>query len=140
MKYLMILVLTLVATATLSPTVAEAHECYGCSCTTECWRNGVCREVCRDSCGHFCFAGGDAVPEALNYTPFDPKDTDRPGMAPTGFQCPSSYPIKGNFTTYDGSRCIAHRPGGNSYNRTRHERCYATMEDAVADGCRPAKR
>ena len=59
---------------------------------------------------------------------------------PTGPNCPSAYPIKGNFKTSDGSRCIAHAPGDRSYNRTRPEKCYATMEDAIADGCRPAKR
>ena len=64
----------------------------------------------------------------------------RPGVLPTGGVCPFSHPIKGNFTTYDGSRCIAHRPGGSYYSRTRPEWCYATMNDAIADGCRPAKK
>jgi hypothetical protein len=64
----------------------------------------------------------------------------RPGVLPTGGACPFSHPIKGNFTTYDGSRCIAHRPGGTSYHKTRAERCYSDMTEAVSDGCRPAKR
>ena len=62
------------------------------------------------------------------------------GVAPNGISCPSSHPIKGNFTTYDGSRCIAHPPGGASYNRTYPERCYASMQEAIADGCRPSRR
>ena len=62
------------------------------------------------------------------------------GVPPTGVSCPSSHPIKGNFTTYDGSRCIAHAPGGVSYNRTYPERCYANMQEAISDGCRPARR
>ncbi len=110
---------------------ADARDCPGCTCSVECHRNGVCKTVCRDSCGQFCFAG------EMNYTP---TSTTRPGAAPVGGVCPGSHPVKGNFSTYDGSRCIAHRPGGNYYSRTRPERCYSTMEDAVADGCRPAKK
>lgn len=120
----------------LSPTSVEARECWGCRCKVECWSNGVCRDVCRDSCGQFCFA----EPEAVNFTPFEPMDNSRPGVGPTGKSCPTSHPIKGNFTTYDGSRCIAHRPGGGSYAKTIPERCYSTIEEAKADGCRAAKR
>lgn len=37
-------------------TAAEVwRDCHGCRCRTECWRNGECRTVCRDSCGQFCF-------------------------------------------------------------------------------------
>jgi hypothetical protein len=32
----------------------SVEACTGCTCRYECWRNGECREVCRDSCGRFC--------------------------------------------------------------------------------------
>jgi hypothetical protein len=54
--------------------------------------------------------------------------------------CPVSYPIKGNFTTYSGERCIHHLPGGEFYDSTHPERCYATEAEAVKDGCRRSKR
>ncbi len=54
--------------------------------------------------------------------------------------CPVSHPIKGNFTTYSGERCIHHMPGGYFYGKTRPERCYASEADAVKDGCRRSKR
>ena len=55
-------------------------------------------------------------------------------VVPIDGECPDGYPIKAN----DNSR-IFHVPGGRFYNRTAAERCYATAEDAVADGYRPAK-
>jgi hypothetical protein len=64
----------------------------------------------------------------------------RPGVPPQGTSCPVSHPIKGNFTTYSGERCIHHLPGGEFYGRTHPERCYATEADAVNDGCRRSKR
>lgn len=64
----------------------------------------------------------------------------RPGVPPQGMSCPVSHPIKGNFTTYSGERCIYHVPGGEFYGKTRPERCYATEAEAVADGCRRSKR
>lgn len=64
----------------------------------------------------------------------------RPGVPPQGMSCPVSHPIKGNFTTYSGERCIHHMPGGYFYGKTRPERCYASEADAVKDGCRRSKR
>ena|SRR5687768_18111159 len=62
-------------------------------------------------------------------------------MLPTStYDCPRSHPIKGNFTTLTGERCIAHLPGGEFYSRTKPEKCYATPADAVADGCRASRR
>jgi hypothetical protein len=55
-------------------------------------------------------------------------------VGPVDGQCPNGYPIKAN----DKSR-IFHVPGGRFYDRTVAERCYATEDDAVADGYRPAK-
>jgi len=54
--------------------------------------------------------------------------------------CPLSHPIKGNFTTYSGEPGIYHAPGGRFYGKTKPERCYATDEATVKDGCRRSKR
>ena len=54
--------------------------------------------------------------------------------------CPASHPIKGNFTTYSGERCLYHVPGEQYYEKTKPERCYATEEEARKDGCRPSRR
>jgi hypothetical protein len=75
----------------------------------------------------------------LTETPTFPQ-SDRPGVPPQGFNCPLAQPIKGNFTTYSGERCIYHVPGGGFYGKTRPERCYLTEADAVRDGCRRSKR
>jgi hypothetical protein len=53
---------------------------------------------------------------------------------PVDGQCPEGYPVKANQ-----SSGIFHLPGGRSYERTVPERCYATAEDAAADGYRQAK-
>lgn len=55
-------------------------------------------------------------------------------VEPVNGECPEGYPIKAN----DNSR-IFHVPGGRFYDRTVAERCYASADDAVADGYRPAK-
>jgi hypothetical protein len=54
--------------------------------------------------------------------------------APVDGDAPEGFPIKAN----DGSR-IFHVPGGRFYQRTTAHRCYATADDALADGYRPAK-
>jgi hypothetical protein len=65
----------------------------------------------------------------------------RPGVDPqSGWTCPLSHPIKGNFTTYSGERCIYHVAGGGFYDKTKPERCYATEAEARADGCRRSRR
>lgn len=53
--------------------------------------------------------------------------------------CPASHPIKGNFTTYSRERCIYHVPGQRFYQKTNPERCFATEEEAMLDGCRVSK-
>ena len=54
----------------------------------------------------------------------------RPGVEPTdSWTCPTTHPIKGNFTTYSGERCIYHMPAGEFYGRTKPERCYGTEEE-----------
>jgi hypothetical protein len=60
----------------------------------------------------------------------------RPADART---CPLSHPIKGNFTTSSGEPCIYHLPGGEFYDKTKAERCYATDSEARRDGCRKSK-
>jgi len=63
------------------------------------------------------------------------------GVSPQDvWTCPSSYPIKGNFTTYSGEPCIYHMPSGRVYPKTKPERCYGTEDDAQKDGCRRCKR
>jgi micrococcal nuclease len=65
----------------------------------------------------------------------------RPGVQPEGaWTCPLAQPIKGNFTTYSGERCIYHQQGGEFYSKTKPERCYATEEEARLDGCRRSMR
>jgi hypothetical protein len=65
----------------------------------------------------------------------------RPGVLPQDvWTCPLTHPIKGNFTTYSGEPCIYHMKGGQFYGKTKPERCYATEEEAVKDGCRRSKR
>ena len=49
--------------------------------------------------------------------------------------CPEGYAVKGN-----ASSRIYHVPGGNSYDRTIPEFCFASAEDAEAAGFRAAKR
>jgi hypothetical protein len=49
--------------------------------------------------------------------------------------CPSSHPVKAKLASG-----IYHRPGGQSYDRTRPDRCYRDGPAAEADGLRAAKR
>jgi hypothetical protein len=63
------------------------------------------------------------------------------GVSPLNqWDCPATHPIKGNYTTYDGSRCIAHPPEGKYYKRTKPEVCFATVTDATVAGCRISER
>ena len=65
----------------------------------------------------------------------------RPGVPPQdAWTCPLTHPIKGNFTTYSGERCIYHMNGGEFFNKTKPERCYATEDEARQDGCRRSSR
>ena len=65
----------------------------------------------------------------------------RPGVPPkSSWTCPVTQPIKGNFTTYTGERCVYHPPTGEFYRKTKPERCYATGDDARQDGCRASTR
>lgn len=65
----------------------------------------------------------------------------RPGVeSQDAWTCPATHPIKGNFTTYSGERCIYHVPGGQFYGKTKPERCYATEDEGRKDGCRRSRR
>jgi micrococcal nuclease len=76
-------------------------------------------------------AGASAPAQAAEGRPSAPQDS---------WTCPLTHPIKGNFTTHSGERCIYHVPGGQFYSRTKPERCYATGEEAARDGCRRSRR
>jgi len=64
----------------------------------------------------------------------EPEASPTRWVAPIDGQCPDGYPVKAN----DNSG-IYHVVGGRFYARTVPERCYATAEDAEADGYRRAK-
>jgi hypothetical protein len=55
-------------------------------------------------------------------------------VAPVDGRCPDGYMVKANSNSG-----IFHMPGGRFYERTVPERCYASAEDAEADGYRRAK-
>ena len=54
---------------------------------------------------------------------------------PTGATCPPGLPIKGNRESK-----IYHQPGGEFYEATRPEECFATPADAEAAGYRRSQR
>ncbi|WP_029136709.1 sunset domain-containing protein [Nakamurella lactea] len=56
-------------------------------------------------------------------------------VPPSGGSCPAEAPIKGNADSM-----IYHVPGGEFYDRTNPEECFATEADAVAAGYRASKR
>lgn len=56
-------------------------------------------------------------------------------VEPVDGECPSGYPVKAKLASG-----IFHVPGGQNYERTRPDRCYASAAAAEADGLRPAKR
>jgi micrococcal nuclease len=80
-------------------------------------------------------------PRASSASPAAQGASSRPGVPPeSASTCPLTHPIKGNFTTYSGERCIYHMNGGQFYGATKTERCYATEADARQDGCRRSRR
>lgn len=56
---------------------------------------------------------------------------------PQGYNCPAGYPIKGNHSS--SGELIYHVPGGQFYERTNPEECFATERDARAAGYRASK-
>ena len=55
--------------------------------------------------------------------------------APSGMTCPASHPIKGNRSSR-----LYHAPGGEFYDATRPEECFAAPADAEAAGYRRSSR
>jgi micrococcal nuclease len=86
---------------------------------------------------------GPPPPErgASSTTPPPQVAQTRPGVPPQdAWTCPLTHPIKGNFTTNSGERCIYHMQGGQFFGKTKPERCYASGEEARQDGCRASRR
>ena len=50
--------------------------------------------------------------------------------------CPSTHPVKADFTTSSGGRCIYRVPESEFYHSTKPGRCYITVGDAEEEGCR----
>lgn len=64
------------------------------------------------------------------------KDDQSKSISPIDeWNCPETHLIKGNVNSM-----IYHLPNGTYYHRTKPEKCYATEEDARADGFRKSKR
>ncbi len=55
------------------------------------------------------------------------------------YPCDPGYPVKGNTTTYD-VELIYHVLGGDFYNVTNPEWCFATEQDAHDAGYRRSQR
>src|SRR5947199_8838924 len=86
------------------------HSCPSDHGTYVCGDLGHC-SGCLDN--QYCLAG---QPQLAQSEPrgSKPESQQRPGVPPKdAWTCPSDAPIKGNFTTYSGERCIYHPPGGD---------------------------
>ncbi len=126
--------------------VADAHR-SGChrwhSCPSDtgssvCGDLGYCSQ-CPDK--EYCVAGRPRAQPQQPQAQSREAPSGQFGVPPdSAWTCPATHPIKGNFTTYSGERCIYHMPGGQFYDKTKPERCYATEEEARKDGCRRSKR
>jgi len=60
---------------------------------------------------------------------------DAAWVEPNGDACPATHPVKAKLSSK-----IFHVPGGQSYDRTRPDRCYRDAAAAEADGLRQAAR
>ena len=66
----------------------------------------------------------------------EPADTDAAAWVdPVDGACPATHPVKAKL-----SSGIFHVPGGQNYDRTHADRCYADEGAAVADGLRKSQR
>ena len=128
---------------TVWPAQAESQSCPGAPMSEE-WSE--CRRAVLSACAFVSPRESAACELAAlrGYLAARPPVAQRrePGVRPAfnSWDCPGTYPIKGNFTTYNGERCIFHVPGGQFYTKTKPEMCYAQPADAIADGCRPSQR
>ena len=115
------------------------HSCPSDTGSYACGDLGHC-SACPDN--QYCEAGQPrSTSSEAPRTDATGRGGSRPGVPPaTRTTCRADAPIKGNFTTYSGERCIYHTPAGQYYGRTNPERCYATEAEAKEDGCRPSKR
>ena len=138
----------LVAVAMLAATVSYVHaHRSGChrwhSCPSDtgsyvCGDLGYC-SGCPDN--DYCLAGKPQRTSRDGGSPRNTLESDKSGVPPKdAWTCPTTSPIKGNFTTSSGERCIYHMPGGQFYGKTKPERCYETEEEARQDGCRRSRR
>ena len=60
---------------------------------------------------------------------------DAAWIEPNGDTCPATHPVKAKLSSK-----IFHVPGGQSYDRTRPDRCYRDPAAAESDGLRQAAR
>lgn len=96
------------------------------------------------ACGEFGVPAATATPVPAPPPPPPPtatpaSSTTGGGSAPpSGGSCPSGYPIKGNRSS--SGEWIYHVPGGQFYDRTDPEECFATAADAEAAGYRRSRR
>jgi hypothetical protein len=77
-------------------------------------------------------AGVPVAPQPATTATAD-TDAGQRWRKPVDGMCPDGFPIK---VAKSG---IYHVPGGRSYDRTVADRCYASADDAEADGYRRAK-
>jgi hypothetical protein len=77
---------------------------------------------------------GEALPQLIE-APAELQVNTAVWVEPVEGQCPSTHPVKAKL----GSG-IYHAPGGLNYERTRPDRCYASVEAAELDGLRKPKR
>jgi hypothetical protein len=95
-------------------------------------RHGPGRNADDATTGDDAIALGDAT--TVDDDPARAEGAATTWVLPVDGGCPAGYPIKANDRSH-----IFHVPGGRSYDRTVPERCYASTDDAVADGYRAAK-
>jgi hypothetical protein len=63
----------------------------------------------------------------------------RAGVAPVDpWNCPASHPIKG-YASVESGRRIYFIPGNPFYDEASPEQCYASEDEALSDGSRPAE-
>lgn len=74
------------------------------------------------------------------YSTGNAKDSELKGTVPLDdWNCPISYPIKGNINT-NKKTMIYHLPDGSFYKRTKPEECFASEKDAQDAGYRKSMR
>ena len=114
------------------------HSCPSDRGTYVCGDRGYCSQ-CPDN--QYCLKGRPRPVSQQQKKSEAATSSPTKGVAPvSAWECPGTHPIKGNFTTSSGERCIYHVPGGQFYNKTKPERCYASRDEANVDGCRASKR